>query len=141
MPVQKSLRRHNRGKSLELVPTDLFGLGRQPTPLVVVEPGPSTQLSPQDPVPVVSENSQNHEQPVRIDGSCANARDVVARQKSWRASRVNPFRRRTIPELNPASHGVPTWPVRCSGATGSRWLNDSPHEGRIVVSWMFRRAA
>jgi len=49
MPVQKSPRRHNRGESLKLIPTDLLGLGRQPTPLVVVEPGPSTQLLPQDP--------------------------------------------------------------------------------------------
>jgi len=49
MPVQKSLRHDNRSESLELIPTNPFGFGRQPTPLVVVEPGPSTQLLPQDP--------------------------------------------------------------------------------------------
>ena len=49
MLVQKSLRRHNRGESPELIPTHPFGFGRQPAPLVVVEPGPSNQLFPQDP--------------------------------------------------------------------------------------------
>ena len=49
MPVQESLRRHNRGESLKLIPTDPFGLGRQSATLVVLEPGPSTQLFPQDP--------------------------------------------------------------------------------------------
>ena len=49
MPVQKSLRRHNRGESLELIPTHPFGFGRQPAPLVVGEPRPSIQLFPQDP--------------------------------------------------------------------------------------------
>ena len=49
MPVQKSLRHDNRGESLELIPADPFGFGCQPTPLVVVEPGPSNQLFPQDP--------------------------------------------------------------------------------------------
>ena len=49
MPAQKSLRRHNRGESLELIPTHPFGFGRQPAPLVVVEPRPSIQLFPQDP--------------------------------------------------------------------------------------------
>ena len=49
MPVQKSLRHDNRSESLELIPINPFGLGRQPAPLVVVEPGPSTLLFPQDP--------------------------------------------------------------------------------------------
>ena len=49
MPVQKSLRHDNRSESLELIPINPFGLGRQPAPLVVVEPGPSTKLFPQDP--------------------------------------------------------------------------------------------
>jgi len=43
MPVQKSLRRHNGGESLELIPADPFGFGREPAPLVVVEPGPFAQ--------------------------------------------------------------------------------------------------